>query len=260
MHDNIVASFTLCASVRHIRGDRGLRCSPLHRPMRLSENHQGTMKKVILAAVCVAAATGCTTVRKQPMDAKAATSLKAQTVAYTVRKKPDFAAMTAGKAAFAMIGALAMISEGNGIVATHNIDDPAASISTGLAKALEERHASRLVTPPISVSADDAEQVAASAKGGAKFVLDVQTINWSFGYFPTDWTHYRVLYVAKARLIDADTRNVVAEGACRRIPETNAGAPTYDELLADGAARLKKELAISAASCVQTLKTEMLSL
>jgi hypothetical protein len=69
-----------------------------------------------------------------------------------------------------------------------------------------------------------------------------------------------LIYTAKARLIDTQTRAVVAEGFCKRIPETNTNAPTYEQLLLNDAALLKQELSKAASECVRTLKTEMLSL
>lgn len=91
-------------------------------------------------------------------------------------------------------------------------------------------------------------------------MVDVQTINWSLGYFPTDWNHYRVIYTAKARLIDSGSKAVLAEGSCVRIPQDNTGAPTYDELLANEASLLKKELSAAADECVKSLRKEMLAL
>lgn len=213
------------------------------------------------ASLVVSAAilSGCVSINKQQMDAKSASALKDQPVTQTARKKPDFAAMTAGKAAFAMLGALAMISEGNKLIEEHKVEDPANTIAAGLIKSMEASHAIRPSGTPVAVTADDVAHIAGAANGGSRYVMDVQTINWSFGYFPTDWTHYRVIYTAKARLIDTSSKAVIAEGFCKRIPETNVGAPTYDELLASGAARLKKELSTAAEECVNSLKKEMLA-
>lgn len=218
------------------------------------------MRTLTLLIASLAVFSGCATVNKQAIDKSAATSLKNQTLAHTTRKTPDFSAMTAGKAAFALVGAIAMISEGNSIVSKNNIADPADSIALGLAKSLEAAHGSRLVTPPVFVDTDDATQIVTRINGAARFVIDAKTINWSFGYFPTDWSHYRVIYSAKARLIDTQTKAVVAEGFCKRIPENNTNAPTYDQLLSNEAALLKHELAAAASECVKSLRAEMLSL
>ena len=91
-------------------------------------------------------------------------------------------------------------------------------------------------------------------------MLDVRTLVWQMMDFPTDWTHYQVLYTAKARLIDVETRNVVAEAFCKRLPESNAGAPTFDQMLALNAARLKAENAANAKACAELFGREMLAL
>jgi hypothetical protein len=98
-------------------------------------------------------------------------------------------------------------------------------------------------------------------KGAAKFVVDVQTTKWYIGATGNSLTssRYGVNYSAKARLIDAETKTVVAKGFCERFPD-NANAPTYDELLANEASLLKKQLASAADECVKSIKVEMLSL
>jgi len=218
------------------------------------------MKKIILLIMATIMLSGCASLNKQAIDKSIVQTLKDKTITHTVREKPDFAAVTADKAAFALIGAVAMISAGNEIVAEHGIADPADEIAAGLAKALESRHGSQFVNSPVMVSEDDPALIAASTKGAVKYIIDTQTINWSFGYFPTDWSHYRVIYVAKARLIDVDTKAVVAEGFCKHVPESNEGAPTYDQLLANKASLLKKKLSDAAGKCVTSLKAEMLTI
>lgn len=92
----------------------------------------------------------------------------------------------------------------------------------------------------------------------ADVLLDVQTINWSFVYFPTDWNSYRVIYSAKIRVIDVKKSKLLAEGFCSRIPENSETAPSHDELLADQAARLKQELRIGADHCVEEFRNKVL--
>ena len=218
------------------------------------------MRKLLTLSLIAIAASGCTTINKQALSPTAASDLKNQTIVKTSRTAPNFAAMTAGKAAFAILGAAAMISEGNQLVASNKVEDPADSIATQLATALSDAHGLRIVTSPVPVSSDDADQVAQASAAVARFAIDVQTLNWSFAYFPTDWSHYRVIYTAKARLIDSQSKAVISEGFCKRIPESNTNAPTYDALLANQAALLKSELSSAAEECVRSLKSEMLSL
>lgn len=218
------------------------------------------MKKIALAVAAAALVSGCATTQNIPMDPAAGMALKGQSVAVTARaEKPSFSAMTAGKAAFALIGAALMIKEGNSIINDNEVPDPAVAIREALAKHLAETRDMR-VAPALNVNTEDAQQLAVAANGSAKYVLDVQTVGWMFGYFPTDWTHYRVMHTAQARLIDADSKKVIAAGSCARIPETNANAPTYDELINNKAAGLKKELAIATEECIANLKKSMLAI
>ncbi|WP_156943096.1 hypothetical protein [Pseudogulbenkiania sp. MAI-1] len=218
------------------------------------------MRFFTMAAAVTLVLSGCATVNKQALSQEAKSGLQGQTITYTTRAKPDFAAMTATKGAFALIGAVAAISEGNSLIAKHNVPDPAGTIALGLTEALQQSHSMRFTSSSISTKTDNASQIATDASGRSAYVIDAQTINWSFVYFPTNWTHYRVIYTAKVRLINANTKSVVAEGFCKRIPDSDVGAPTYDELLSADAAGLKKELNIAAQECINSMKTEMLSI
>lgn len=218
------------------------------------------MKRILIAAATASALAGCVSITKQPMSAAAAKELKGQSVAQTTHPVPDFAAMTAGKAAFAMIGAAMMISEGNSLIAANKVADPADAIAAKLMQELERSHGVKVTDKKIAVNGTEVAAIADAAGPAARYVVDVQTVNWSFGYFPTDWTHYRVIYTAKARLIDTANKATVAEAFCKRIPESNANAPTYDELTANEAAVLKKELALASDECVNSLKADMLTL
>lgn len=216
------------------------------------------MKKLSALAIALALS-GCASVRNLPMDQKAAAAIKGQQVTYTTRaEKPSFMAMTAGKAAFALLGAAAMISEGNSIISSNNVPDPADSIANGLAQALEAGNGATL-SPSVSVVGNDIANLVGKA-GSAKYVVDVETVQWAFAYYPTDWTHYYVMYSAKARLIDTVTKDVVAEGLCSQSTKDNPGSPSYDELVGNGAKRLKSVLADAASACVQQFKRDTFKL
>ncbi|MBL8299207.1 MAG: hypothetical protein JNN30_12790 [Rhodanobacteraceae bacterium] len=219
------------------------------------------MRLLVVASIIVLSIAGCVSVNKKALDSKSMASIRNQTVTYTTRKMPDFAAMTPGKAMFGLLGAAAMVGVGNKIIAGNEIPDPADAIAAALLAELQHAHEARPVTPPVTVMrSDDVKQTVARVGEVARYVVDAQTVNWALTYFPLNFTHYRVLYTAKVRLIDVQTRAVVAEGFCKRVPESDAGAPTYDELLANQAALLKGELEAATRECVATLKREMLVL
>jgi hypothetical protein len=90
--------------------------------------------------------------------------------------------------------------------------------------------------------------------------LGIQTVNWSFSYFPINWDHYRVIYTTKLRLIDTKRSVLLAEGFCKNIPGYSPGAPTHEQLLGDGAALLKQSLAADGDKCIQDFASNVLSL
>jgi hypothetical protein len=214
-----------------------------------------------LPACFLALLAGCvTTPAPRPLDAAGLSAVRNQTVAVTVRQRPEFAILAPSNAMFGALGGLSAVAEGNRVVAANGVADPAAAIAQELASALHDTHGSEPVAGPVAVDAGDAVRIAAQAKGKARFVIDVETRAWHMTYFPTDWTHYQVFYVAAARLIDTETGGILAESGCKLAPETNAGAPTYEEMLAGGAARLKATLAASGATCAARFKRDMFAL
>jgi hypothetical protein len=50
----------------------------------------------------------------------------------------------------------------------------------------------------------------------------------------------------------------VAEGFCSRVPDQTPNSPTYEELLANNAERLKRELKEAADFCIGDFKTKVL--
>ena len=218
------------------------------------------MQKCFVSLVAVLLLTGCVSTATKTIDARALSAVRNQSVATTVRAKPDFAAMTVIKRNFGMMKVVSEILEGNKIIAANNVRDPADTISAALSSAMQSSQGMQVAGQPLKIDSEDPARIADLAKGKARYVLDVRTLMWMFMYFPTDWTHYQVLYTVKARLIDVDAGNVVAEAFCKHQPASNDNAPTYDQILADGAARLKAALAGAAQACAGSLGRDMLTL
>lgn len=183
-----------------------------------------------------------------------------KTIAGTDRVKPDFSATTAGKATFGVIGAAAMISAGNRIIAENNVDDPANYIRDTLLADLTQKYTLTASDKDFGELKTANTSAIAQQYNETDFVLDVQTINWSFAYFPTDWNNYRVIYSAKLRLVDTQSKRLIAEGFCARVPEKTENAPSMDELLADKAFVIKSELRKSANQCIAEFRNEVLQL
>lgn len=217
------------------------------------------MLRTFVLIGAAAATAGCVSVQQIPMSASSVDAIRGKEVMLAERPRPDFDAMTADKAMFGAIGGAAMTSAGNDIVKRNGIQDPALYIGDVLAAELGTRYSIRRSPKGAPIATDDAADLAKSASG-SDLALDVRTINWMFAYFPTSWTRYRVIYNARLRLIDTKSGRVIAEGGCSRIPDQTPAAPTYEQLLANNAERLKHELKAAADFCVSEFRTKTLAL
>jgi hypothetical protein len=214
---------------------------------------------VLFGLFALALLAGCVSVEHIPLETGAAQTLRGREVAVASREQPDFAAMTPAKAALGLIGGAMMVEAGKQVVEENNVQDPAHAIAQAIAAELKDTHQLRLATNAISVNSDDAAQIAKENSGG-DLLLDVRTINWGYSYFPTTWNRYRVFYTARVRLIDLKSAKVIAEGFCSRMPEETPDAPTGDELLANGAEVLKRELKTAADTCLEHYRASTFAL
>lgn len=203
--------------------------------------------------------TGCVSTKNVKIPENEFIQMKGKTIVTTVSEKPDFAAMTAGKAMFAMVGAAAMIYEGNQIIKNNNVQDPANYIGEKLATELSAKNSLNISSINNIESSDGIDELS-NKYSDKDYILDVRTINWSFAYFPTDWDNYRVIYSVKLRLIDTKNSNLIAEGFCSNVPDQTENSPSHDELLANDAQRLKNELQLSADKCLSQFNKEIFSL
>ena len=200
---------------------------------------------------------GCVSTRTTSLANDGVAVPRGRTLAITKRAKPDFGAATAGKAMFGVIGAVAMTSAGNKIVADNLIEDPATIIADQLSEELRVKY--ELVAAEdqsVLVDTTDTQQLA-NLYANADLVLDVRTVAWEFLYRP-NLTHYRVIYSVKVRLIDTHRRMTLAEAFCVRKDDDDKNPPTRDELLADQAALLKIRLRDDAGACASELATKIL--
>jgi hypothetical protein len=216
------------------------------------------MKKllVLLGAVLLG---GCVSTREVATPAGVLESLRGRTLTVATYKKPDFSAMTYGRAMIGgLIGAGVMLSEGNAVIAQNDVPDPAQAVAAKLAPMLS----AKLMAPGVNFLKDrdakgDTEDVLSAAVNQNGVVMDVETINWSFLYYPLDWTHYRVVMVMRARIIDAQSGKRLAQAPCQYLSNENS-PPTYDEMLADHAAKLKSMLAAGAEICAAGMMKTLL--
>jgi hypothetical protein len=219
------------------------------------------LKKLIILSLAMAAF-GCAGVKTIPLSDESIPMIEGRAISGSFAdEKPGFGAMTAGKAMFGAVGAVAMISAGNKLVAENNVEDPAGYIYGALATELAKQYSLRLLEDnSITTSGTKLDELTAQVSD-SRLLLDVRTMGWNFVYFPTTWDKYKVGYSAKLRLIDTSTKEILAESMCSKSShEDSDTAPTYDELVANQAAKLKQELRAAADYCVSDFKKNTLRL
>lgn len=91
---------------------------------------------------------------------------------------------------------------------------------------------------------------------GKGMVFDFKTTAWTLLYYPFDWTHYRISYEARARLIRLENSRIAWQGNCEFIGEDPKTSPTMDELKANNGAVLKTMLSEAADTCAEELLSQ----
>jgi hypothetical protein len=219
--------------------------------------HMKVLGMVLFAVVLLA---GCVSTRNASVSDERSRDWRGKGVVWRARPRADFVASTAGKAAFALLGVAAMISAGNEIMQKNGIEDPVPILGEDLLAAAQEHYGVIAATPArVSIDTTDIGRMAHAAKG-ADLLLDVHSLGSQFRYFPTDWSHYAVDSTFKVLLIDVPKGSLIAEGFCRQTTQKDPSPPTKDELLADGAARLKAILTSQREACLEQLKKDVLAI
>lgn len=215
------------------------------------------MLKNICAGLLCCLFLACAKVDTIPMSAATGKALGNREIVTTRRESPDFQAGTVGKLVTGgfLVGGVMARSEGDYIIKSNSIPDPAISIAEQLREALQQKYGTKSSATFINTAVDDVQQICA-ANPTADLILDVKTNSWLFIYLPMNWSRYRVLYSASFRLIDNKTKTVIAEGSSGRVPDTE-NAPTKEELLANNAERLKQELKKATEFCVNDFKNRV---
>ena len=214
------------------------------------------MKKLILI-VAIAMPLMCEAAKKPvPLSPEAGAVLAGKTLVVTRHAKPGFVAMTAGKAGFALLGAGLMIAAGNKIVGENGIEDPADIIERELAPALAAHYGAKLKEGPSPVVKPTKAKEIAATQADGDYLLDVNSIGWSFAYYPTDWNNYWTGYTAHVQLIERASGKLLSDMACGANNQKHPSPPTREQMLENHAKLLKDATASHGWSCVHTLAKE----
>ena len=211
-------------------------------------------------AAGAAALAGCTTIATTPMSDALATQLRGQEVAIVTLPPSTFSVVLTHAVALGPLGIPEMVAEGQRVLKEDHIVDPADAIATMLGDAMAGQHGAVVLTPHAASPRDEPAAIVAAAAPGARYVLAVGTVSWGVGNLPMPRSNYFVSYVARARLIDARTKTVVAEAGCMQPQDGSEFNGAWADLSADNGRLIKTELAARADRCVHFLRRDLLGL
>jgi hypothetical protein len=221
------------------------------------------MKLSILLAIAMSAA-GCAEQRGLTSDALA--SLKGRQLTTTVRRPPAlFLNIPEAYWLLWRPSVLGMAMAGERFVSENAIVDPAFQIARTLGDGLGQGFGLR-PSPPVLDAVDDEPTKGRQPIPAGDLILEVWTDNWSLEPFPYEDSRFRVRYVVNMRLVDARGKHpvggawaeVLAQASCTCVSEDASLAPSYDELVADHAHRVKSELDTAAEFCVEDFRSKIL--
>jgi len=210
------------------------------------------------AAACAAALAGCTSIATTPMSDSLATQLRGQDVAIVTLPPSTFAVVLTHAVGLGPLGLPEMVAEGRRVLEADHIVDPADAIATVLGDAIASRRGAIVLQPHATSPRDDPAAIVAAAPAGARYGLAVGTVSWGVGNLPLPRSNYFVSYVARARLIDVRTHDVVAEAGCMQPSDGSEFNGPYAELRADDGRLLKAELAARVDRCIPHIERDLL--
>ena len=189
---------------------------------------------------------GATIMTKSDLAFDTSKIFKKKRVAINTAGMPDFRAKepTSGMMSGGMAGQIAAGQAGNQIVATNAVPNPSHQVGAAIIAALGPRHGMRQA--PSALASD--------------LILEVNTYDWTVATFSQDPNRYYIVLSAIARMIDPKTQEVLGQTTCKNVVSDSqaASAPTYDEMMANGAARLKAEMVAITRKCADQIVAKSL--
>ena len=213
------------------------------------------------AAALSALLAGCTTIEPTLLSESFANQLNGQNVAIVIQEPSTFGVMLTRDVALGPLGIPDMNAQGAKLLADNHIGDPAEDIATLLGDRLAGRHGAVMLPARGRAATDEAATIVAAAPRDARYVLTVATVSWGVTNIPHPRSDYFVTYVARARLIERQTRAVMAEGGCLQMPDgTEYHGAAFTDFSADNAKLVKAELATRVERCIHFIQRDMLGL
>src|SRR5450432_28185 len=180
-----------------------------------------------------------------------------------------------------MGGAIAALAQGNQMVHNLGLEDPSIALGRRLGEALADEYdlqvsfetRSHLGAP--SPHATSSYEYRFPPRPDADLVLELQTVGWAILTAPFQFTRYYGHYSVHVTLFGRGPGGPLAEARCQgddpKLWEARkkahsqaegaaltADAPTFDEMVENHGARLKRQLAAALGRCDDRLRSEML--
>lgn len=238
--------------------------TPRRKPSRyvpLLTEKENEMRKIkemngLLVFVLFLLLSGCASTLIQ-MDKEERSRLNNQSDIQAVHYPSSFSVRTPGKAIAGGGGALGAIfslglyeSAGDKMAKEYALEDPALRVQSRFLSSLEKdlgiKNIRIVQESPSKDSIDDLKRTA-----GKGMVLDFKTTQWMLFYYPTDWSHYRIAYSARGRLVRLEEPKIIWQGTCEFIGQDPKTSPTMDELVANNGALLKQKINEAADACAE---------
>ena len=211
------------------------------------------------AAVLALALAGCTTIAPAQLPDTLAAQLRDRSIGIVIQEPSTFGVMRERDVALGPLGIPLMAAQGEHLRKAAHIGDPADDIATALADLLAGRDGAVILPKRGATPREEPEAIVAAAPAGSRYVLSVATVSWGLARFPLRGAAYSVTYVARARLIDAQTKSVIAEAGCMQPPDGSEHESTdYAEFTDQDAMLIKTELAARVDRCIHFLRRDML--
>lgn len=201
-----------------------------------------TGRKIYMVIICLSifsVLSGCAS--NKQIDTSGASAIQNKKLIITTGDRPKFIITTPSKGFLAsqgLLGFIAVHALSEDLAVTYNIKDPAQTISRKLKQRLSAQHKMHVVE-----------------KGKyAQYELKVMSTAFGAAHGTLNFSKYSANYGATAELRDLSNNSIIASASCIEHGLKNAEqAPTYDELFANQAKRLKDGLNARAQRCADKI-------
>jgi len=141
-------------------------------------------------------------------------------------------------------------SIGKDLMEKNKVDDLSRQLAVRLGDELKGALPS-LMPASAAPASDDIETLKKS--GLRPVVLDVRSAG-NIIYYPSNWARYRLIYAARARLVNTDDGTVMWQGFCKlQGPEDPAQSPTLEEIEAPDGNVYRRMITDAVAACATEL-------